>query len=367
MDGFVITPTLDSSHLAAAIEDSQDLLRYAARAGIAIPDATINALVHARTCLASGTVPEADTVAFYAAYATLASRVAPVTVDTLRISNEKTRQNLRRNGMLAVALALVVVVFSGISSVTTSMAQGIQAGITHANELAIHLRAEVGPPKPGSTVETGCGPATMPPDPPLKATDATALIAELQDFAATIRTMLRTATKLDVFVADWEKSPLDPPGAWGANAQERLELQPDLINMRKDSFCKIATYEAVRLFAQNVHADSLAIYGAISAYLLPVLYALLGACAYNLRDFSTRVKRRTYHPSSYANTARTIAAMTVGTIISLFNVFNNSAGLQPLAVAFLAGYGVEAFFAFLDALLTAFSNRGRPAPPAAAA
>jgi hypothetical protein len=200
-------------------------------------------------------------------------------------------------------------------------------------------------------------------------TDETALIGELQDFAATIRTTLRTATKLDVFVAEWERSPLDRPGEWGDSAHERLELQPDLINMRKDSFCKIATYERVREFAQNVHADSLAIYGAISSYLLPVLYALLGACAYNLRDFSTRVKRRTYHPSSYANTARTIAAMTVGTIISLFNVFNNNTALQPLAVAFLAGYGVEAFFAFLDALLTAFSNRSRPPPahPAATA
>jgi len=363
MDVYASGPTVDQSQLAAAVADAHRLLRYAAETGIVLPEATVGALVHAKACTESGVlVPEPVIVAFYAAYATLASRVAPVTVDTLQVSTDSTARNLRRNGMMAVALALVVVVFSGISSVTTSMSQSIQAGITRANDLTVHLRAEVGPPKPGNAAETTCGPATTMPDPPLGLKDETALIAELQDLAGTTRTMLRTATKLNVFVANWERSPLDTPGAWRDTARERLELRPDLVNMRKDSFCKIATYERVRAFAQNVHAHSQAIYGGISAYLLPVLYALLGACAYNLRDFSTRVKRRTYHPSSYANTARTIAAMTVGTIISLFNIFDSDSTLQPLAVAFLAGYGVEAFFAFLDALLVAFSNRGRPSP-----
>ena len=35
--------------------------------------------------------------------------------------------------------------------------------------------------------------------------------------------------------------------------------------------------------------------------------------------------------------------MTVGAIISLFNIFSRDARLQPLASAFLAGYGVEVF------------------------
>jgi hypothetical protein len=371
MDISVPDPIIDQSQLAAAIEDSQELLRYAAQAGIAVSEDTVNALVHAKTCLASGDVPEAATVAFYVAFTTLAAKVAPVTVDTLRTSNEKTRRSLQRNGMMAVALALVVVVFAGISSVTTAMSNDIETAIVHANTLAVQLRSEVGPPRVGNAAETTCGPATTTPDPPLGVADETPLIAKLQDFSGTIRTMLRTATKLNVFVANWETSPLDGSAEWRNTTRERLELQPDLVNMRKDTFCKIATYEDVRQFAQNVRANILALYGAISAYLLPVLYALLGAFAYNLRDFSTRVKQRTYHPSSYSNTARTIAAMTVGTIISLFNIFNGETALKPLAVAFLVGYCVEAFFAFLDSLLVAFSARGRtepaPARPAPAA
>ncbi|MEA2745584.1 MAG: hypothetical protein QOG25_3955, partial [Acetobacteraceae bacterium] len=86
-------------------------------------------------------------------------------------------------------------------------------------------------------------------------------------------------------------------------------------------------------------------------------------------DFSERVKRRTLHPSSCGNTARTIAAMTAGAIISLFGSLGQGLSLSPLALAFLVGYGVEAFFAFLDNLLTTFNvnRRGRPAPDAAQA
>ena len=101
----------------------------------------------------------------------------------------------------------------------------------------------------------------------------------------------------------------------------------------------------MREFGQNVREDTFAIYGALSNYMLPVLYALLGACAFTTcASFPERVKRRTYHPSSYANTARAIAAMTVGAIISLFNIFSRDTALQPLALAFLAGYGVERCF-----------------------
>ncbi len=370
MVGSDLTGQPDGRQFAAAAHDAQQLLRYAAQAGIELPETTIAAIVHAKACLDEGRVPEDVVVAFYAAFTSLAAKVEPVTVETLSISEQKTRRNLRRNGIFSVALALCVVIFSGVTLVTTSMSKAIEEGVAHGNELAVKLRNQVGPPLPGTTDETRCGPAKASPDPKIPFTDEFLLISELQDFAATIRTTLRTATKLDWFVADWEVSPLDQVSQtsdWSTNPQEKLQLEPGLVNMRKDSFCKIASYQDVREFAQNVRADSLAVYGALAAYLLPVLYALLGAFAFNLRDFSDRVRRHSYHPSSYANTARTIAAMTAGAIISLFNIFSGDTALQPLAVAFLVGYGVEAFFAFLDTLLFAFSakERGdRPVRPA---
>jgi hypothetical protein len=344
---------------ADAVRDAELLLRYASAAGIVLPDGTIEAIAHARACLDAETITEDVVVKFFAAFTVLAAKAAPVTTETLRVSHDRTRRSLRWNGVSAIILALVVVIFSGISFVTVSLSHDIGTDIEHANELAVTLHHQVGPPSPGKTDETQCGPAEASPSPPIpSSTDEVVLISNLQDFASTLRTLLRTASKLDFFVLDWETSPLSE---WKTDANDRLQLQPGLVNMRKETFCKIAAYEDVRDFGQNVRTDTLVIYGAISAYLLPVLYALLGAFAFNLRDFSERVRLRTYHPSSYASMARTIAAMTVGAIISLFNVFGHDTALQPLAIAFLAGYGVEVFFAFLDALLTTFGLRRGPA------
>jgi hypothetical protein len=363
----------NQQEFAAAVAASQRLLRYAAQAGIELSDSAIAALVHAKNCLDAGQVPEEAAVAFYAALTTLAAKAAPVSADTLHISEEKTRRDLRRNGAISVALTLLVVFFSGVTFVTVSMSKDIETGIDRANELAVKLADQVGPPDPDNiSDETSCaapgsGPATLP-KPPIQFSDKLLMLSELQEFAATIRTVLRTASKLDFFVWDWEISPLqasDPKSEWKTNAQAKLQLQPGLVNMRKETFCKIAAYQDVRQFGQNVRSDIFAIYNALSNYLLPVLYALLGALAFNLRDFSQRVARHTYHPSSYANTARTIAAITIGAIISLFNIFNRDTALQPLALAFLAGYGVEAFFAFLDTLLLTFGARSHSESAAA--
>jgi hypothetical protein len=357
---------IDQRDLTAVVRNSKALLEYAALAGIQLPEPTINALVRAKDWSKTNPASLDETVKFYAALTELAGKAAPVTVDTLRMPEDKARRSLRRNGFFSVALALVVVIFSGVTYVTVSMSKDIENGIEHANDLAVKLRSQVGPPNPGNIQETTCGAATEPPKPELSSKDEILIISELQDFSSTIRTILRTSMKLDFFVRNWETSPLDTldgTSEWKQNPQAELQLQPGLVNMRKEAFCKIGAYQDVREFGLNVRADILAVYGAFSNYLLPVLYALLGAFAFNLRDFSDRVTKRTYHASSYANTARTVAAMTVGAIISLFNIFSRDAPLQPLALAFLAGYGVEVFFAFLDTLLITFSrNRSESAP-----
>lgn len=357
-DGFTLNQPAIDTEFVGSVRDAELLLRYAATSGVTLPEGTIAAIVKARECVDRGMLTPETVVAFFAAATELAAKTAPVTTETLRVSDERTRRNLRWNGAGAIALALLVAVFSGISFVTVSMSDEIAHGIKHADELAVKLRTQVGPPFDAS--ETICGAVDKVPRAKPQFGDESLLITELQDFASGIRMLLRTASKLDFFVLSWEQSPLDTTDAksgWRKDANAMVHLDSGLVNMRREGLCKIGAYQDVRDFGQNVRADTLAFYGAITAYLLPVLYALLGAFAFNLRDFSERVRRRTYHPTSYANMARTIAAMTVGAIISLFNVFSHEASLQPLAVAFLAGYGVEVFFAFLDALLTTFGSK----------
>jgi hypothetical protein len=108
-------------------------------------------------------------------------------------------------------------------------------------------------------------------------------------------------------------------------------------------------YQDVRLFATNVQDATAIIWGAVSTCILPVLYALLGACAYVLRAFTQQTEARTFAPS-YATPARFIIAAIGGGVVGLFSNFTIGQGisLSPLAIAFLIGYAADIFFSFLE-------------------
>ncbi|MBV8651429.1 MAG: hypothetical protein JO255_08175, partial [Alphaproteobacteria bacterium] len=131
------------------------------------------------------------------------------------------------------------------------------------------------------------------------------------------------------------------------------EADPAILNLRPladEGFNKIATYQDIRAFARHVLLINETFFGAITLFLLPILYALLGALAYALRNLVRDVKEKTYLPS-LSNRARLIIAVIAGTVIGLFNNFSRGISVPPLAIAFVVGYSVEVFFSFLDSLI----------------
>jgi hypothetical protein len=119
------------------------------------------------------------------------------------------------------------------------------------------------------------------------------------------------------------------------------------------------TYLEVRSFAQDILDRVSVFYGAFTTCLLPVLYALLGTCAYLLRCFEEEVRNKTFTLSSRAMSARLLVALIGGAVVGLFGNFNitQGASISPLAVAFLVGYAVDVFFTFLEGLLQTFTKR----------
>lgn len=126
---------------------------------------------------------------------------------------------------------------------------------------------------------------------------------------------------------------------------------------------KLAIYQDIRLIAQNAVRSSDLVWGAVTSYLLPVLYAVLGALAFILRDLTERTSKNTLR-SAYARSAnrgRLLAAVMAGTAIGLFGgIWEAPLSLAPplLVVAFLAGYAADKFFSFLD---KAVASRGKDA------
>jgi hypothetical protein len=92
---------------------------------------------------------------------------------------------------------------------------------------------------------------------------------------------------------------------------------------------------------------------------------LLGTCAYLLRTFEQQIATRTYTPSA-ADLPRFLIAGIGGAVVGLFNNFalGQGASIPPLAIAFLVGYAVDVFFAFLEGMSQKFS-KGSPAPSGA--
>jgi hypothetical protein len=106
-------------------------------------------------------------------------------------------------------------------------------------------------------------------------------------------------------------------------------------------------YQQVRFFAMGVLNLTNQIYGSVMASLLPIMYALLGACAAVLRTFTQQVENKVFI-SSYVSPRFFIAGIAGG-VIGLFNLsMANGLTASPLAFAFLVGYGTDVFFSFLD-------------------
>ena len=99
----------------------------------------------------------------------------------------------------------------------------------------------------------------------------------------------------------------------------------------------------------------------LSGYLLPMLYGLLGACAFVLRKLSDEIDKLTY-----ANDARVryslrlniglLSGLAVGWFIKPGVGDATLVSLSPLALAFVAGYGSDLFFLALDKIVQAFSG-----------
>jgi len=183
------------------------------------------------------------------------------------------------------------------------------------------------------------------------------VIEELQQYATLIRSIDARARQLNWLAFKFEADPC----AGNRNNPEALhrifELPPEIPNLVQAVDDRTAVYQEVRYFAQSLLDDTSFFYGAVASCFLPALYALLGTCAYLLRGFEQQMSNRTFIPS-HANSARFLIAGIGGAVVGLFNNFfiTQGASISPLAIAFLVGYGVDVFFAFLEGLLQTFTR-----------
>jgi hypothetical protein len=225
------------------------------------------------------------------------------------------------------------------SFITSGISEAIRKDIETANGLAVKLGDEVRSIRAQDETAKNALPRT-------------AAVRDLQEFAATMRAIDARGWQLNRFLAYSLTGP-----SWSANRNE-FEIPPGIPDFPKAVTDKIEFYQNVRYFAQTVRETVSIIYGAMGTCILPVVYALLGACAYVLRLLEEQIKLRTYTKDN-AHVARFLIAGIAGGVVGMFNNFyvGQSASVSPLAIAFLVGYSVDVFFSFLQGLLETFTRR----------
>lgn len=349
-------PTLDETVLGA-----EQLLIYATLHGIEIDPAISSVIVNA-VGKPSDEWAAADAGNILNAIAELAAKVAPVTAESFAACRQIARREIRIYTAVAVVLAVIIVVLSIASSITGGLSTSITANVASANQLAVDLHTQLdstpSPPPTAPGPNKGSTTAT----PPLAGPPGA--LSQLQLFAATVRAIRDETAQLNWFmlgryqdpiVTELKQAPL--PGPHASPAPNPYELSPDLPNhlesLRQTTNRLTATYQDVREHAKDVQGGVTLWYGAIATILLPMFYALLGACAYLLRLFSKELASG-YFSNAYDISARFFVALIGGIIVGLFSGWTAGVSLSPLALAFLVGYAADIFFTFLENTVQSF-------------
>ena len=362
-------------YVRESLEDAESLLQYASETGFGVDDVTKKAVLDARAAFAKGGLDELTTANLLAALARLAKMVSPVTPESLRVSPKRTGKN-HQYWHRAVWLTVIIIVYSTLSFVTSSIASSIRADVTTANDLAVKLSSEF--PTTEAPTQTDIAPRpgggcrqTRPPA--AKDTSITSLptsqprsdvVKDLQEYASSIRNIDAHARELSFYMHPYARivhpERLDP-FYWIRNCPDDLthlfELPLPLTDYALVAEDRTWTYQRVRYFGQHLADDVSFYYGAVSSSILPVLYALLGTFAYILRTYERRVRERSYVPSS-TDSARFVTSAIGGAVVGLFSNFTLGEGVKvsPLALAFLVGYAVDVFYAFLETLIDSFTK-----------
>jgi hypothetical protein len=320
-------PKSSVAGLEKLLEDAEYLLDYAAESGIPLEPEMVETIVAAE---AAEKLSAEDTVKAIAAITSLSAKLQPVSAKTLRACQNDANGTVKKYRRIAIALGLFLLVSSIVSFMTSRLSTALDNDVATANELAITLNGVV--MSPASATPEGV--AAMNAD--------TRNTTNLQQFLATIRDMQRVSLQLSVFV-------MGPKPTFG-----RLEVSFP-VDLREEVRSKLPVFQDVRSFAKDVQERAALYYGALSNFLLPPLYAILGACAYLLRSFSEQMKNRTFLPSR-TDSARFIIAAIGGGAVGLFNNFTLGENFPPLAIAFLVGYATDIFFSFLDRFQQTFAK-----------
>ena len=331
--------------LEIAVAKAQILLSYASQQGQALDDALVKSLINARDDILNGKDVSSEAV-FWASYAKLAKLLHPVTVASLQAVKEtkyhhsffnrlaerlmpqwrskptsmarKTVSIYRLNFTVTLVLMLAIQIYWGIGIDLKKNTEVILAKIdTVRDELD---------PLLDSLNQAGVADLTN--------------NYQYKRLSEDLDRQVDQMLTQNILLYQWINIHRQPFSLFTAvHYKEPLD--------RQDNYA--IYYEADRLKLQAEYVLS-----AISTYMLPLLYGLLGAFAFVMRRLSAEIKALQFTEGSKTNyrlrlSLGALSGLVIGWFLSPDSL--SIEALSPLALAFLAGYSVELLFTIMDRLV----------------
>ena len=320
---------------------------YAASNGLLPEDTITSDLVSAIKIEAARPTP-GDILTFWVAYARLARLVRPVTAESLAASSKYSLVRMQCKAGALVAAVIVASILLFISNTTLNETSEL---IARQNTAALKLWSDAQTLHTDQTEEKALSSDPSSPN----AMNNARVFEELIEFSRGSATLLQSAGRLQRFTP-W----LNP--APGTLTVALLNVQPDLVTngskIEEQVVSQIKLYQNIRNYALDLSKIVTLFYSSFSTYVLPTVYALLGAFLYGFRYISAAVERKEYLPT-VASGARYSIASIGGLVVGLFgSSWPQTATLTPLTIAFLIGYAVDAFFARLDQVIEKLKGTG---------
>jgi hypothetical protein len=168
-------------------------------------------------------------------------------------------------------------------------------------------------------------------------------------------------TKLSDQVAAFQPTDGGSPFTKGYTVDPATHSLKDLLD---DGVYQIRLYQQIRDSAQNKSIKWRGIVQVMTIYMLPVLYAVLGACLFTFRSWCSEHRRKRPNPNWPDHTSRILMGGIAGIAIgSLSDFFAKELMLPPLVLSFLAGYSIEGFTSRLDTIMRNLKKDGRGLAP----
>jgi hypothetical protein len=386
--------------LVSDMDDAQLLLSYVTRNGLQedrkVSDEVIQTLIASREHMRSFTFnSEKEEVKFRKSCGVIAKAAEPVTAVSLRdsLTTEPYRRWLilepkplpvaeiacRRYRALAIlvllALLVVQIYWTAVSSILTKT-EALISELNKAPTKAYYLAQEAArvaalkPANQQSSPVPATSPANSPANAPASTTQPVPTEVKVDKSQLTLDELVSKGAELDAnysmlekFLRWWPLTKLyyvrdAPAPAQGVNERGTPPANPETI--------------FVPSIFQDRSASSRAVAGQIidvtQKWVLPLLYGALGAMVFVVRTLSMQARDRLFRREALVSLVlRVFLGMISGLAIGWFwnqgTQGPTTAGaltattLSPFALAFIAGYGVELFFALLDKIVSTFTNK----------